>query len=182
MKGGRSEHVLLPEGNRGQTSRMWRLFVSVGTHPQQFDRLLKELDILVGQGKAKADILAQTGNSDYEPKNFKFRKFFEGKEYDEAMQWSDAVVSHGGAGTIINALLQKKPLLVVPRLQEYGEHTNDHQLDLARALEKEKKALAVFDMKELGKKIVLLGNFKPNFASNRAGLEKRLIAFLEEAK
>lgn len=158
-----------------------KIFVSVGTHPQAFDRLLKQLDNIAAKN-SELEIFAQTGNSKYKPRNFIFEKFLKGKQFDEKMQWADIVVSHGGAGTIINALLNKKPLIVVPRLKKFGEHTNDHQLDLANALEREHKVIAVFDMNKLEEKILKAGSFKPNLLSDKERLIKRISLFLEESK
>ena len=158
-----------------------KVFVSVGTHPQPFDRLLKALDTAAAKHQGW-EIFAQTGNSNYSPKNFAFEKFLKGKKFDERMQWADAVLSHGGAGTIINALLNKKPLIVAPRLEKFGEHTNDHQLDLAKALEGKGKAIAVFGMNELEKKILKAFSFKPNLSSDKEGLIKRISRFLEETQ
>ncbi len=158
-----------------------KVFISVGTHPQAFDRLLKELDSIAAK-HAEFKIFAQAGNSKYKPKNFEFEKFLKGKQFDEKIQWADIVLSHGGAGTIINALLNKKPLIVVPRLKKFGEHTNDHQLDLANALEREHKVIAVFDMNELEEKILKAISFKPNLSSDKERLIKRISLFLEEEK
>jgi hypothetical protein len=47
---------------------------------------------------------------------------------------ADAVVIHGGSGTIRDALAAGHRPVVVPRLQRYGEHVNDHQLELVAAL------------------------------------------------
>ena len=156
-----------------------RVFVSVGTHPQQFDRLLKEVDRLVVDGKLKAGVFAQTGNSEYRPSGFEFKKFVNAAEYEKRMQEANVVVSHGGAGTIINALRMGKKLVVVPRLEKFSEHTNDHQLDLAQALQARGKCIAVFDIKDLGKAIERAKNFKPSLASEREKLVKRIGQFLE---
>jgi len=156
-----------------------KVFVSVGTHPQQFDRLLKELDLLLESGKLKAEVFAQTGNSGYEPKGFEWKKFVAEPRYSKRFAWADVVVSHGGAGTIINALRQGKKLVVVPRLEKFGEHTNDHQLDLAKALEKQGKCLAVYDIGDLGKVLAKAAVFRPAIASNREGLVKKIREFLE---
>lgn len=158
-----------------------KIFASVGTHPQPFDRLLKELDAVAARHK-EMEIFAQTGNSGYMPKNFAFEKFVNGTAYGTRMAWADVVVSHGGAGTIINALLGGKPLVVVPRLKKFGEHTNDHQLDLARALEEKGKAIAVFGINDLEKTVCNAFYFSPDLSSGRKALVQRLSSFLEGEK
>ncbi len=158
---------------------MVKIFVSVGTHSQQFNRLLEGLDRLAGQGKVKAEIFAQAGNSDYLPKNFKSESFVGEADYNSRMGKADVVVSHGGAGTIINALRLGKKLVVVPRLQKFGEHTNDHQLDLAKALERQGKCLAVYNIAELEKVLKRAETFRPVIASDREGLVARIREFIE---
>ncbi len=155
-----------------------KIFVSVGTHPQPFDRLLKELDSLIAAGKVKAEVFAQTGNSRYKPKNFATEKFVSGTDYENSFKNADIVVSHGGAGTIINALRQGKKLVVVPRLEKFGEHTNDHQLDLAKALENEGKCLSVYEISKLGETLAKAVRFKPKVASNRNLLVARISKFI----
>ncbi len=159
-----------------------KVFVSVGTHPQPFDRLLKEIDRVAGRGKARVQLFAQTGNSRYKPKHFASQALLDSKDFEGKISWSDVVVSHGGAGTIITVLRHKKPLLLVPRLRKFGEHTNDHQLDLAKALETEGKAKAVFETRELEKALLEMKSFKPDLHSDRKRLVARIEGFLGELK
>lgn len=42
-----------------------------------------------------------------------------------------AVVGHAGTGSIIQALLIGKPLLALPRLSQFNETRNDHQVGTA---------------------------------------------------
>lgn len=155
---------------------MANIFVSVGTHMQQFDRLFKELDEIAMHS---ADcFFAQIGHSAFIPKNFEFKKFLNAKEYLEKMKWADIVISHGGAGTIINALNAGKKLVIVPRLKKFGEHTDDHQIDLAKSFESGKKAIAVYEITGLKKSIELAKKFKPSLESSREKLLKEIENYL----
>ncbi|MDD5148631.1 MAG: glycosyltransferase [Candidatus ainarchaeum sp.] len=159
-----------------------KIFVSVGTHPQQFNRLLQRMDMLLAEGRISAEVFAQAGNSDYKPENFKFEKFLGEAEFEEKFSWADIVVSHGGAGTIINAMLNRKRLVIVPRLKKFSEHTNDHQLDLAEALEKKGSAIAVFEIEKLGDAIRKAEKFVPKISSNRESLVNAITEILEKVK
>ena len=55
------------------------------------------------------------------------------------------LLSHGGAGSILNAMQAGKPLVVVPRLKSFGEVIDDHQLELAEALSQQGRGIAVTD-------------------------------------
>ena len=48
---------------------------------------------------------------------------------------SEVVVSHAGVGSIICAVRAGHTPIVFPRLERYGETVDDHQVELARALE-----------------------------------------------
>ena len=44
------------------------------------------------------------------------------------------VVAHAGIGTILSARRHARPLVILPRKADLGEHRNDHQLATARAV------------------------------------------------
>ena len=45
---------------------------------------------------------------------------------------ADIVITHGGTGAIIGAVKLGKKVIAVPRLAKYGEHVDDHQLQLIK--------------------------------------------------
>jgi UDP-N-acetylglucosamine transferase subunit ALG13 len=50
------------------------------------------------------------------------------------MRSADVVVAHAGVGTAITALSAGKCPVLLPRRKRHGEHVDDHQVDIARAL------------------------------------------------
>lgn len=48
------------------------IFVTVGSQKFQFNRLLKEIDNLIQEGKIQEEVLHKIGASDYKPKNYFF--------------------------------------------------------------------------------------------------------------
>lgn len=50
------------------------IFVTVGTHEQPFNRLVKAIDKLKKDGVITEDVIMQTGYSTYEPKYCKWDK------------------------------------------------------------------------------------------------------------
>ncbi len=129
------------------------IFVTVGSNTHQFNRLLIAIDQLIENKIIKEKVIAQKGHSDYEPKNYQSYNFLDSEEWEEKIKCSNLVISHSGAGSIMTVLENKKSLIVVPRLEKFGEHVNDHQLDIAKELEKERRILVVYEIKNLGKKI-----------------------------
>ena len=105
------------------------IFVTVGTHEQPFNRLIKEIDRLVETGIIKDEVFIQTGYSTYEPKFCKWSSLISFDKMNELMQTSDIIITHGGPATFMSAIANGKKPIVVPRQEKYGEHVNDHQID-----------------------------------------------------
>jgi UDP-N-acetylglucosamine transferase subunit ALG13 len=126
------------------------IFVTVGSQKFQFNRLLKKLDILVEENSIKEEIFAQTGYSDYKPKNYNHKDFLDRDEFKEIMEKSSKVITHGGTGAIVGAVKQGKKVIAVPRLKEYGEHVDDHQLQIIDEFEKMQFINAVKEIDDLG--------------------------------
>ena len=102
------------------------IFVTVGTHEQQFDRLIKYMDEL--SKNTDEEIVIQTGYSDYEPKCCVWKKMFGYREMEEKIDSARIVITHGGPSSFIAPLQKGKIPIVVPRQKKHDEHVNDHQL------------------------------------------------------
>jgi len=129
------------------------IFVTVGTHDQQFDRLLREVDRLVAQKTIGGKVIAQIGNSKYRPRNYEYFTFSSWRRILDLNKRSNVVITHGGAGSIMLAAHFNKPIVAVPRRKKYGEHADDHQIQLVRELEKEKRVIAVYEIENLSNAI-----------------------------
>lgn len=104
------------------------IFVTVGSRNYPFDRLFKKLDELYETGVLKEPMFAQIGTSSYKPKHFEYKDFITQDEFVEKVRQADIVVSHGASGSIMKALNEGKKVIAVTRLEKYGEHINDHQI------------------------------------------------------
>ncbi len=105
------------------------IFITLGSQKFQFDRLLKAIDRLV-EGGEKDEIFAQTGYSSYKPEHYRYKAFLDRNEFAAVMEKADIVITHGGTGAIIGAIKKGKKVIAVPRLKKYGEHVDDHQLQI----------------------------------------------------
>ena len=114
------------------------IFVTLGSQKFQFNRLLIEIDRLVEEGKITEEVFAQTGYSDYEPKNYEYKNFLDRDEFSDIMGKCDKVITHGGTGAIIGAVKKEKKVIAVSRLSKFGEHVDDHQLQIIEQFEEMK--------------------------------------------
>ena len=106
------------------------IFITLGSQKFQFNRLIKAVDEQVAQGKITEPVFAQIGASDYKPQYYEFTNFLDRNTFAEEMEMADIVITHGGTGAIIGAVKKGKKVIAVPRLARYGEHVDDHQLQL----------------------------------------------------
>lgn len=104
------------------------IFVAVGSRNYPFDRLLKKIDQLYEEGVITEEMFAQIGTSTYKPKHYLYKDFISQEEFVEKISEADIVVCHGASGSIMEALNAEKKVIAVTRLQKYGEHINDHQI------------------------------------------------------
>lgn len=104
------------------------IFVTVGSRNYPFDRLFKKLDELYETGILNEPMFAQTGTSKYVPKHYEYKAFISQEEFLEKIGQANIVVSHGASGSIMKALNAGKKVIAVTRLEKYGEHINDHQI------------------------------------------------------
>ena len=125
------------------------IFVCTGTQVYQFNRLIKELDRLVSEKKINDSIFAQIGASDYKPKHFDYKEFISSDEFNNFQEKASLIISHGGTGALIGASKRGKNIIAVPRLSKFGEHIDDHQLQIVNVLEKEGYIRSVLDIDKL---------------------------------
>ena len=127
------------------------IFVTVGTHEQQFDRLLKAVDILKMNGDIADEVIMQTGFSTYEPKYCQWDKLIPYQQMLNNVREARIVITHGGPASFIMPLQIGKTPIVVPRQHQYEEHVNDHQVEFVRSVsERMGTIIPVEDIDTLG--------------------------------
>jgi UDP-N-acetylglucosamine transferase subunit ALG13 len=107
------------------------IYVTVGTHTAQFDRLVRAADAYART--TQEEVVVQRGASVVETNAAQTFDFCDSAEMDRLIRGSRVVVCHGG-DTILDVLRAGKPVVAVPRQERYGEFMNDHQVAFALAL------------------------------------------------
>ena len=158
------------------------IFLTVGSM-FAFDRLVRAVDELAGQGAVGDEVVAQIGDGRFEPTHMAFHRFLEKRNYEQHVAGARAVIAHDGAGTIEMALAQLKPLLVVPRIGRLGEHVNNHQFATAKKFEQLGHVLAAYDVAEIAPRLKELSSFIPTpRIADRERLARRVAAFMVEVQ
>ena len=125
------------------------IFVTVGTHEQQFNRLVKYMDNWAHEHDE--EVVIQTGFSTYEPKKALWSKLYPYKTMIEMVDKARIVITHGGPSSFIMPLQIGKIPIVVPRNHAFDEHVNNHQVDFCRKVaERQGNIIVVEQIDTLG--------------------------------
>lgn len=158
------------------------IFVTLGSQKFQFNRLLMELDKLVEEKKISNDIFAQIGYSDYKPKNYEFKEFLDREQFAEIMERCEIVITHGGTGAIVGAVKREKKVLAVPRLAKFGEHVDDHQLQIIGQFTDMNFIVGVKETSEIYEALEQLKTIEfKKYISNTENIIKSIEEFLAKA-
>ena len=125
------------------------IFITLGSQKFQFNRLLQAVDELIDKGVIKEEVFAQIGYSDYKPRNYEYKEFLDRDEFAVQEGKCEILITHGGTGAIIGAVKKGKKVIAVPRLAKYGEHVDDHQLQLIAQFKNQKLICGLNDCSEL---------------------------------
>jgi UDP-N-acetylglucosamine transferase subunit ALG13 len=105
------------------------IFVTVGNVRRPFVRLVEAADRAAALGDE--EFFVQSGHTPYQTRCARQVAFLSLPEYDRLVAQARLVIAHAGSGSIIAAFRYGKPIIVMPRQKRYGEHVNDHQLEIA---------------------------------------------------
>lgn len=115
-----------------------KVFVTVGTHTDSFDRLLSyclsffedysdRIMLTIQHGYTKFDRpLAMKGDGAM------LIDFLSRADQKLLIKNSDVVITHAGIGTINECFGYYKKPIIVPRIVSFGEHTDPSQIELCR--------------------------------------------------
>lgn len=126
------------------------IFATIGTQAP-FDRFVKMLDELCKN--TNEEVICQTIQTNYQAQNIKIVDFLPPDKFDQYFKKARLIIAHAGMGTIISALKQKKPIIIVPRLASLKEHRNDHQMATAMRMHELGYVYVAYDKVQLNELI-----------------------------
>ncbi len=142
------------------------IFATVGTQ-LPFDRLVVTLDCWAKQ-HPEIEVFAQTGTSGYTPESMQWSRHLKPAEFEQRLNQASVIVSHAGIGSIISALQIGKPIIIMPRQAQFGEHRNDHQLATAQRFQNMQLVRVAVDEADLHQQ---LNAIDPKQAEERFNLQ-----------
>ena len=153
------------------------ILVTLGTQDKPFNRLLENIEKEIEKGNIKDEVIVQAGYTKYQSKNMEIYDLLDRDEFQRVINKCDLLITHGGVGSILSGLKNNKKIIVAPRLSKYGEHMNDHQLQIVNNFVEEGYIIGYYDGDDLASILKRLNEFKPKqFISNT----QKVVSIIEE--
>jgi UDP-N-acetylglucosamine transferase subunit ALG13 len=157
------------------------ILVTLGTRAFPFDRLLNELDKLCAEGIIKEELVVQSVSSKGHFSHFTPKSYFSPEEMSTYMKKSSLIITHGGTGTITDAIKMGKKVIGVPRLSKYKEHIDNHQVELIGFFREQGFIIGIDDVEELAEAIKRSHSFEPiKFVSGNNKIKEIIRDFIEK--
>lgn len=111
------------------------ILISCGTEKYPFNRLVVMTQELAARHPQR-HFIYQNRVMDVIPqgKNITVQRMLPYQEFRAAIQQCEHYICHAGIGSIVTALAEGVMPLVIPRRHEFGEHVDDHQLQITEKL------------------------------------------------
>ena len=125
------------------------IFVTVGNY-NGFPRLIGAVERFKADGVIRDEVLLQVGGvNEFKSEVCRVARFLAPDRFERALREASVVISHAGCGTLIQALAAGKVPVVMPRRKHYGEHVDDHQIELAQMMAAERRVILAERVEEL---------------------------------
>lgn len=151
------------------------ILVTLGTQDKPFKRLLKEIENQIKKGNIKEKVIVQSGYTKMKSKYMEMFDLLPTKDFNKLIKECDLLITHGGVGSIIEGLNNNKKIIAVARLKKYGEHDNDHQIQLINNFSEEGYIIGVTDFDTLDDVLEKAKKFKPKKMKKKQNNMKKII-------
>lgn len=137
------------------------ILVLLGTQNNSFHRLLEEIEKLIDKKIIKDDVVVQAGYTKFESNKMKIFDLIPKEELENLQGKANLIITHGGVGSIISSIKKDKKVIAVPRMHQYEEHVNNHQMDIVENFNKQGYIIGIGKVEDLEQAIKEIENFEP---------------------
>lgn len=156
------------------------ILVTLGTQDKSFKRLLDAIQKQIDLGNIKDKVVVQAGCTKYQSKYMEIFSLIDRDEFSKLIKECDLLITHGGVGSILTGLKNDKKVIAAARLEEYKEHTNNHQLEIIEKFVDSGYILELKDFDKLDEVLKKAKNFKPKkYKSNTTEMIKLISNYID---
>lgn len=122
-------------------------FVSIGNGTQSFARLLDQVKVLADA--LPQPVVVQHGWTPFTSDTIEHFDFTDEAGFQARLSACTLFITHGGGGSVFAAIRAAKKPVVIPRLKQFDEIVDDHQLAFCAELERQGRIVYVRDIGDL---------------------------------
>lgn len=138
------------------------ILITLGTQDKKFYRLLDAVQQQIDAKVIKERVVVQAGcSSDFKTSDMEIFDLIPLDDFDKLIKDCDILITHGGVGSIITGIKNNKKVIAAARLEKYGEHTNDHQLQIIDNFSDNGYIIKLHDFDKLGDILKNIKDFVP---------------------
>lgn len=156
------------------------ILIVLGTQDNSFHRLLEKVQELIDKNVIKEKVIVQAGRTKFESKEMEIYSLMPYNKLEQIMKEADLVITHGGVGSIVMALKLGKKVIAIPRLSQFNEHVNDHQIQIVDSFDKQGFLTGLIELNDLQQALERAKTFKPKeFKSQTAHMIRLIEDFID---
>ena len=137
------------------------ILVMLGTQNNSFHRLLEKIEELIKNGVIKDNVIVQAGYTKFKSDDMQIFDLIPREKLEKYQNQADLIITHGGVGSIITSLKLGKKVIAIPRLHEYGEHVNNHQIEIVELFNNKGYIIGCMDLEKLEEALKKVKEFEP---------------------
>ncbi len=157
------------------------ILVLLGTQNNSFHRLLEEIEKNIKEGIIKEEVIVQAGYTKFQSHRMRIVDLISKEQLEQFQDEADFIITHGGVGSIISSVRKGKKVIAVPRMHEYGEHVNNHQIEIVKNFNGQGYIIGIEKVEDLKKAIIESKNFIPKkYEINNKLMLKTIEEFIDK--
>lgn len=156
------------------------ILVLLGTQNNSFHRLLEEVEKNIEDKTIKEEVIVQAGYTKYESNKMKIMDLMSKEQLSKFQDEASLIITHGGVGSIVSSIEKGKKVIAVPRKHEYGEHVNNHQIQIVKDFNDKGYIIGIENVEDLKEAIIKSKIFEPvKYQPNNQKMLKIIENFIE---
>ena len=156
------------------------ILVLLGTFQIEFPRPLIVIEQLMQENKLPEEVIVQNGFTNFTSSLLDLRPFMSAEELDKLYEEARLIITHAGTGSLMKGIKMGKKVISVPRLKKFGEHIDDHQLEIHTAFDKLNYIYPWNEGDSLEKILVDIENFQhAKYVSHKVDMIEYLKSYID---
>ena len=140
-----------------------------------------EITVNIEDGTIDEEVIVQAGYTKFQSSKMRILDLVSREQLEQFQNEANLIITHGGVGSIISSIERGKKVIAIPRLHEYEEHVNNHQIEIVRNFNEKGYIIGIEKVEDLKYALEKIKNFKPvKYEINNRLMLKTIEEFIDK--